>query len=237
MGDNLSAYEESHSAFLSPYLCGAVLGIYLPMLRFHSSIQICSHDSFQSVVYLQATDNAGEYHRVKCPYFTTVNRGPRHGIHSMFYQLLLVALVLICLLLHVGWSDNPPRVPHTPPEPHLRRRRRAKEPKPFPGLLHKPLCEADEKGANEHAKAPGSPPPVIIFTRGRWRTVDTHKHFCPAPGCSSRGRRGRGHLRAHGPPGGKAWRQLQYQRQQFSQGVVAFQSMKRRSSPERYSSC
>jgi hypothetical protein len=35
------------------------------------------------VVFLVATDNAGGYHRVKCPYFTTVNRGPRHGIQSI----------------------------------------------------------------------------------------------------------------------------------------------------------
>src|SRR5512145_325782 len=104
--------------------------------------------------------------------------------NPLFYQLLLVALVLICLLLHVGLSDNPPHVPNTPPEPNLRRRRRAKEPKPFTGLIHKPLCEACEQGADDRAQAPGAPPPMIIFTRGRQRTVDTHKHFCPAPDCS-----------------------------------------------------
>jgi hypothetical protein len=50
---------------------------------------------------------------------------------------------------------------------------------------------------------------VITFTRGRWRTVDTHTHFCPAPGCAYRGWRGRGNIRANGHPGGQAWRQLQ----------------------------
>jgi IS1 family transposase len=50
---------------------------------------------------------------------------------------------------------------------------------------------------------------VITFTRGRRRTVDTHTHFCPAPGCAYRGWRGRGNIRANGHPGGQAWRQLQ----------------------------
>src|SRR5262245_1265938 len=49
------------------------------------------------------------------------------------YQLLLVALVLICLLLHVVWPDDPPRAPTPSPQPHQRRRPRVKEPKPFPG--------------------------------------------------------------------------------------------------------
>jgi hypothetical protein len=35
------------------------------------------------VLYPHPTDNAGESHQVKCPYFTTVNRGPRHGIQSV----------------------------------------------------------------------------------------------------------------------------------------------------------
>ena len=129
--------------------------------------------------------------------------------NSLFYQCLLVALVLICLLLHVGLSDNPPRVPHAPLEPPRPRRRRSKDSKPFTGLIHKPLCEAWELGADTRPKAPGSPPPMITFTRGRLRTVDTHAHFCPAPGCSYRGWLGRGNIRANGHPSGQAWRQLQ----------------------------
>jgi IS1 family transposase len=129
--------------------------------------------------------------------------------NPLFYQFLLVALVLICLLLQVGLSDNPPRVPKAPLQPHPPRRRRSKEPKPVPGLIHKPLCESCEKRADERPKAPGSPPPVITFTRGRRRTVDTYKHFCPAPGCSYRGWLGRGNIRANGQPGGQPWRQLQ----------------------------
>jgi hypothetical protein len=50
---------------------------------------------------------------------------------------------------------------------------------------------------------------MITFTRGRPRTVDTHAHFCPAPGCAYRGWLGRGNIRANGHPGGQAWHQLQ----------------------------
>jgi IS1 family transposase len=129
----------------------------------------------------------------------------------LFYQLLLIAFGLLCLLVHVALADGPPREPKTPLEPTPRRRRRSKEPKPFAGLIHQPLCEACEQGDDTRPKTPepGSPPPVITFTRGRRRTVNTQAHFCPDPDCSYYGRLGLGNLRANGHPGGKAWRQLQ----------------------------
>jgi IS1 family transposase len=127
----------------------------------------------------------------------------------LFYQLLVVALILICLLIHIGLLDTPLSMLQPPLEPHKRRRTRSTAPKPFPGLIHKPLCEACEQGADGHSKAPGSPPPIIRFTRGRRRTVDTHAHFCPDPDCSYHGWRGRGNIRANGHPGGQPWRQLQ----------------------------
>ena len=129
--------------------------------------------------------------------------------HLLFYQLLLIALVVICLLIHVRWLDTPSATLYRPLKLDKPRRKRSKALKPFPGLLHKPLCEACEKGANAPPKAPGVPPPVLTFTRGRPRTVDTHAHFCPAPGCAYRGWLGRGNIRANGHPGGQAWRQLQ----------------------------
>jgi hypothetical protein len=127
----------------------------------------------------------------------------------LFYQLLLTALVFICLLIHVWCPDascHPSNLSLTPDKP---RRQRSKEPKPFTGLIHKPLCEACEQKADGRPKAPGSPPPVITFTRGRRRTVDTRSHFCPAPDCSYHGWLGRGNIRSNGHPGGQPWRQLQ----------------------------
>jgi IS1 family transposase len=129
--------------------------------------------------------------------------------NPLFYQCLLVALVLIGLLLHVGLSDNPPRVRQAPLEPHRPRRRRSKDPTPFTGLIHKPLCEACERGVDARPQASGEPPPIIPFTRGRRRTVDTSQHFCPDHDCSYHGWLGRGNIRSHGHPGGQPWRQLQ----------------------------
>jgi IS1 family transposase len=50
---------------------------------------------------------------------------------------------------------------------------------------------------------------MIIFTRGRQRTVDTSGHFCPDHDCTYHGWLGRGNIRANGHPGGQTWRQLQ----------------------------
>ena len=129
--------------------------------------------------------------------------------NQLFYPLLVVALDLICLLIHVGWPDKPLPMPQPPLASNKGRRPRSKEPKPFTGLIHKPLCEACEQGANARPTAPGSPPPFIHFTRGRRRTVNTHSHFCPDPDCPYHGGRGRGNIRANGHPGSQPWRQLQ----------------------------
>jgi hypothetical protein len=73
----------------------------------------------------------------------------------LFYQLLLITLVLICLLVHVGLQDGPPQVSKTPLEPKTRRRWRTKEPKPFAGLIQQPLCEACEQGIDTRPRGPG----------------------------------------------------------------------------------
>ena len=98
----------------------------------------------------------------------------------LFYQLLLVALVLICLMLHVGWPAPLSTTPQTPVRPD----------KPRP-------------------QAPGALPPVMIFTQGRRRIVDTQHQFCPDPDCSYHGWLGRGNIRSNEHPGGQPWRQLQ----------------------------
>ena len=127
----------------------------------------------------------------------------------LFYQLLLVALVLICLIIHVWWPDGSRPVSQPPLEPDKPRRKHSKEPKPFTGYLHKPLCEACETGIDTRPPAPGSPPPIITFTRGRKRTVNTSGQFCPDHDCSYHGWLGRGNIRANGHPGGQEWRQFQ----------------------------
>jgi transposase-like protein len=129
--------------------------------------------------------------------------------NSLFYPLLLAALVLVCLIIHIGWLDPLRAVPPPPVKPDKPRRKRSKEPKPFTGYLQKPLCEACEHGLDSRPKTPGSPPPAIIFTRGRRRTVDTSGHFCPDPDCAYRVWLGLGNIRSNGHPGGQPWRQFQ----------------------------
>jgi hypothetical protein len=127
----------------------------------------------------------------------------------LFYQLLLVTLVLICLLIHVGWPDHPGPTPQLLLKPDKPRRKRSKGPKPFTGYIHKPLCEACEKGTDTPPEAPGSPPPLLTFTRGRKRTVNTQSYFCPKPNCAYQGWLGRGNIHSNGHPGSQPWRQLQ----------------------------
>ncbi len=129
--------------------------------------------------------------------------------NPLFYQLLLVALVTLCLIVHVWWPSDRITPPSTSDQPTRRRRKPSQEPKPFAGLIHKPICEVCEQGGESHPKAPGLPPPIITFTRGRARTVDTNTHFCPDPDCSYYGWLGRGNIRANGHPGGQSWRQFE----------------------------
>jgi hypothetical protein len=129
--------------------------------------------------------------------------------NPLFYQLLLAALVLLCIIIHAWWPDPLRGTPPPPIQPDPPRRQRSKEPKPFAGYLQQPLCEACEHGVETRLKAPGSPPPLIIFNRGRKRTVDTSGHFCPDPDCSYHGWLGLGNIRANGHPGGQPWRQFQ----------------------------
>jgi IS1 family transposase len=128
---------------------------------------------------------------------------------AFFYPLLLAALVLVCLIVHVWWPDPLRATPPSPVKPDQPQRKRQKEPKPFAGYLQKRLCEACEHGVDSRPQAPGSPPPVIRFTRGRRRTIDTSGHFCPDPDCSYHGRLGLGNIRPNGHPGGQPWRQFQ----------------------------
>jgi hypothetical protein len=127
--------------------------------------------------------------------------------HLFFYQLVLVALVWLCLMLQWAWPNDPVTCPPTPePPPPLPKRQR--EPTPFAGLTHKPHCDACEHTTDSGPHAPSAPPPRLVPTRGRRRQVDTSYHCCPNPDCASRGWVGWGNLRANGHPNGGPWRQL-----------------------------
>src|SRR5882724_913373 len=122
-----------------------------------------------------------------------------------FSQLVLVALVWLCVMLHVLRPSAPATCPTTLPPP-LPKRHRA--PKPFAGLTAQPHCDACEHATAPRPQAPAAPPPRLVPTRGRRRQVDTSTHFCPNPDCAYRGWVGWGNLRANGHPNGGPWRQL-----------------------------
>jgi IS1 family transposase len=126
--------------------------------------------------------------------------------HLFFYQLVLIALVWLCVMLQWVWPSASAAYSTTPePAPQPKRQR---EPKPFVGLTIKPHCDACAQASDLRPEAPCPPPPRIVPTRGRRRQVDTSTHFCPNPDCAYRGWVGWGNLRANGHPNGGPWRQL-----------------------------
>jgi hypothetical protein len=124
-----------------------------------------------------------------------------------FYQLVLIALVWLCVMLQWAWPSGPAAACPPPELPPLLPKRK-REPTPFAGLTTKPHCDACEYAPAPHPHAPAAPPPRIVPTRGRRRQVDTASHFCPNPDCAYRGWAGWGNLRANGHPNGGPWRQL-----------------------------
>ena len=125
-----------------------------------------------------------------------------------FYQLVLVALVWLCVMLHWAWPSGCATASLIPSQPIPPRPKRHREPKPFAGVTHKPHCDACAQASAPRSHAPFAPPPRIVMTRGRRRQVDTSTHFCPNPDCTYRGWVGWGNLRANGHPNGGPWRQL-----------------------------
>src|SRR5438128_9778272 len=126
----------------------------------------------------------------------------------LFYKLLLVGLLWLCLMLHVVWPDNRATSGHQTSLLAKVPRKRSKASTPFPGLTHKPYCDACEHATASRPQASCAPPPPIISTRGRRREVNTSCHFCPAPACRYGGWLGLGNIRSNGHPSGGPWRQL-----------------------------
>jgi hypothetical protein len=125
-----------------------------------------------------------------------------------FSQLMLIALLWLCIMLHGVWPSDPTLASPTILPPPPPRRTRSREPKPFAGLTRKPHCDACESATDPHPQPPSAPPPRLVPTRGRRRQVDTSRHFCPNPDCAYRGWVGWGNLRANGHPNGGPWRQF-----------------------------
>ena len=123
-----------------------------------------------------------------------------------FSQLVLIALLWLCCMLHGVWPSDGGATRPTPSQPTPPLRRRSREPKPFPGLLHTPHCAACEPAAQAPEALPPPAPLPIISRRGRPREVDTSQQFCPNANCDYRGWVDWGNLRANGHPRGGPWR-------------------------------
>src|SRR5262245_43117410 len=128
--------------------------------------------------------------------------------YLFYYQLVLIALLWLCVMLHWAWPSDPATVYPMTPEPPGPQPKRHREPTPFAGLTTKPYCAACAHATAPRPQIPSSLPPRITATRGPHRQVDTSTHFCPNPACAYRGWVGWGNLRAHGHPSGGPWRQL-----------------------------
>ena len=130
--------------------------------------------------------------------------------HHIYYQLVIVGLLWLCVMLHYVWPSQdavspPPPVPSVPL--HVKRKR-SKEPTPFAGLTQRPHCALCAHETNHpEPQPPRRPVPLAPPTR-RPRVIDTSKHFCPHAGCAYQGWLGLGNLRANGHPNGGPWRQF-----------------------------
>jgi IS1 family transposase len=128
--------------------------------------------------------------------------------HLVFYQLMLIALLWVFLMLSWVWPSEPTAARPIPPTPVTPPRKRSMAPKPFPGLIHKPHCDACAQAVASHREPPCAPSPRLSSTRGRRRQVDTSRHFCPDPNCTYGGWLGLGNITSNGHPSGGPWRQL-----------------------------
>src|SRR5918999_5836382 len=130
--------------------------------------------------------------------------------HLVYYQLVVVGCLWLCLMLHYVWPSRTTVRPQQPTEPVPARskRNRTAEPKPFAGFTQRPPCAACEHEAHHPTPAPPRRPDPMPATHRRPCVIDTSMHFCPHDGCDYRGWLGLNHLRANGHPSGGPWRQF-----------------------------
>jgi hypothetical protein len=130
--------------------------------------------------------------------------------HHIYYQLVIVGLLWLCIMLHDVWPSQdavspPPPVPPVPPQ---LKRKRSNVPTPFVGLTQRPHCALCEHEPNHSEPQPPRRPTPIAPPPRRPRVIDTSMHFCPHAGCDYQGWLGLGNLRANGHPSGGPWRQF-----------------------------
>src|SRR5262252_4578078 len=138
------------------------------------------------VVYGNSADNlqhpkTGE----NAPISTHVGGGNAMVLHHFVSQLVLFALLWLCIILLLTRPKPTVVASAAPvlPAPLKLKRHRPHEPTPFRGLTHKPsyaLCERDT--AYPTVPPPVSPAPMLPTNR-RPRAVATSRPFWPHAGC------------------------------------------------------
>jgi hypothetical protein len=88
-----------------------------------------------------------------------------------FYQLVLVALVWLCVMLQWAWPSDPATTCPTALEPTPPLPKRHREPQPFAGLTTKPSCDACAQVSAPRSHAPAALPPCPVMTRRRRRVT------------------------------------------------------------------
>ena len=128
--------------------------------------------------------------------------------HLVYYQLVILVLLWLCVLLPYLWPSPPRGMPRRPTAPITRKRKRSSAPKSFAGLTQKPPCALCEQEPSDTVSAASRQPAPMPPTNRRPRTVDTTMHFCPPTDCNYSGWLGLHNLRANGHPSGSPWRQF-----------------------------
>jgi hypothetical protein len=96
--------------------------------------------------------------------------------HLFFYQLVLIALVWLCVMLQWAWLSDSTTAGLTPSPPTPPRRKHGREPQPFGGLTTKPHCDACGEANTPHPQAPAAPTPA---PRHDARTLPSDRHLAP----------------------------------------------------------
>src|SRR5262245_37909595 len=128
--------------------------------------------------------------------------------HLLFYEFLLIALLWLGVILYEQGARTRAAARPTTRKLAAPLPQHSQNPKPFPGLTHKPYCASCEQ-----VPAPAEPVPLpplpLPASPGRPRQVDTAAQFCLQPHCAYYGWKGLGNIRANGYPSGGRWRQFQ----------------------------
>jgi hypothetical protein len=81
---------------------------------------------------------------------------------QLFHDLVLLGLLWLWGILLWVWPRGHTATCQTTPTLATPITKRSKASKPFPGLIHKPYCEACEHAAEPRQQPPSAPPPRMV---------------------------------------------------------------------------